>query len=244
MNIWNAGMVGMVAEGLGVITGMLFLIQLKIKDKRVQGMMMGLAAGLMTAIICFDILPGAFRQGGVLITLVGVILGLNIGLSIESLTNILLKKVYRNKSRNVKTGIVLTIAIALHNVPEGIALGTLLAISPQTGMKVALIVMLHSIPEGMAIAIPLSKGGTTGKTLWAICAILATIMGIGAMAGFVASSLSPIVITLIMGFAGGIILYIVCEELLPESKEVWNGRLTTVAVILGLIFGSLITVGI
>lgn len=244
MNIWSAGGIGLLAEGLGVATGVMLFTKLNMKNKKFQGMMMGLAAGLMTAIICFDILPSAFEQGGVLVALVGVIIGLIIGLSLENVTNGFTDKVYSKKSNSIKTGIVLTLAIALHNIPEGIALGTLFAISPETGIKVALIVMLHSIPEGIAIAIPLQKGGVKGKTLGVICATLASLMGIGAMVGFVASSLSPTVVTLAMGFAAGVILYIVCEELIPESKEVWNGRLTTVAVVLGIIFGILMTVGI
>ncbi|HHX62992.1 MAG TPA: ZIP family metal transporter [Epulopiscium sp.] len=244
MNIWTAGGIGVMAEGVGVTTGIMLFVLLKMRSKKWQGMMMGFAAGLMTAIICFDILPNAFEQGGVLVALVGVILGLSIGLSLDNITSVFTNKIYAKKSNSVKTGIILTLAIALHNIPEGIALGTLFAISPQTGIKVALIVMLHSIPEGIAIAIPLKKGGVQGKTLGVICATLASLMGIGAMVGFVASSLSPIIVTLAMGFAAGVILYIVCEELIPESKEVWNGRLTTVAVVLGIVLGILITVGL
>lgn len=244
MNIWTTGGIGVIAEGVGVTTGVVLYTFLNIRNKRLQGMMMGLAAGLMMAIICFDILPSAFAQGGVLIALIGVIIGLGMGLSLENITSVFTNRLYTKRPSSVKTGIVLTMAIALHNIPEGIALGTLFAISPQTGIKVALIVMLHSIPEGIAIAIPLQQGGVQGKTLGVICATLASFMGIGAMVGFVASSLSPIVVTLAMGFAAGVILYIVCEELIPESKEVWNGRLTTVAVVLGIIFGILMTVGI
>ena len=244
MNIWTAGGVGFIVEGLGVTTGVLFLLLSKFKSKRLQGMMMGFAAGLMTAIICFDILPEAFEQGGVLITLIGVIIGLSGGLSLDNLAASVNHRLHSRKSNNLKTGMVLTMAVALHNIPEGIALGTLLAISPQTGIKVALIVSLHSIPEGMAIAIPLQKGGIKEKILGAICFILATLMGIGAMAGFVISSLSPIFLTLTMGFAAGVILYVVCEELMPESKEIWNGRLTTVAVVFGIIIGIIMTIGI
>lgn len=235
MNIWMAGSVGFIAEGVGVTTGVLLLVLLKFQSKRLQGMMMGLAAGLMTAIICFDVLPEAFKQGGVLVTLIGLVIGLSVGLSLDNIAA---------QSKKVKTGMVLTMAVALHNIPEGIALGTLLAISPKIGIKVALIVSLHSIPEGMAIAIPLVKGGIKEKTLGAICVILSTLMGIGAMIGFVISSLSPILLTLAMGFAAGIILYVVYEELMPESKEIWNGRLTTVAVVLGIMIGIIMTIGV
>lgn len=244
MNIWTASGVGFIAEGLGVTTGVLLLVLLQFKSKRLQGMMMGLAAGLMMAIICFDILPEAFKQGGMVVTLIGVIIGLGMGLSLDNIAATFSHQLSSRKSHNVKTGIVLTMAVALHNIPEGIVLGTLLAISPQTGMKVALIVLLHSIPEGMAIAIPLKKGGIKEKTLGAICVLLSTLMAIGVITGFVISSLSPILVTLAMGFAAGVILYVVCEELMPESKEIWNGRLTTVAVIFGIIMGIIMTIGI
>lgn len=244
MSIWAVGGIGFVVGALGISTGVFLLVVLKIEDKRFQGMMMGLAAGLMTAIACFDILPEAFEQAGVLVTILGVMVGLMIGLSLGNVANMFTGQASTTKSNSVKTGIMLTLAIALHNIPEGIALGALFAISPKTGLKVALIVTLHSIPEGMSIAIPLVKGGVSGKTLGVICASLSCIMGIGAMVGFVTSSLSPTIVTLVMGFAAGVILYIVFEELVPESKEVWSGRLTTVTVILGIIIGVLITVGI
>ena len=244
MNIWTAGGVGFIAEGLGVTTGIFLFILLKFKSRRLQGMMMGLAAGLMTAIICFDILPEAFQQGGIIITLMGVIFGLGVGLSLDNITAAFHYQLPSGNSHYVKTGIVLTMAVALHNIPEGIALGTLLAISPRTGMKVALIVLLHSIPEGMAIAIPLKRGGIKQKTLGAICVLLSTLMAIGVMIGFIVSSLSPILVALAMGFAAGVILYVVCEELMPESREIWNGRLTTVAVIFGIIMGMMMTIGI
>lgn len=242
MNIWTAGSIGFMAEGIGISTGVLLLFLFKLRDKRLQGMMMGLAAGLMISIISFDILPGAFEQGGVLLALVGVISGLGLGLSLDSITKLFTSYINKDQGSSIKTGMALTIAIALHSIPEGIALGTLCAISPKTGIKVALIVMVHSIPEGIAVAIPLKKGGLKGKALGAICVILGTLMGVGAMAGYAATGLSPIIITLAMGFAAGIIVYVVCEELIPESKEIWNGRLTTVAVVIGIIFGILITV--
>jgi len=244
MNIWTAGGVGFIAEGLGVAIGVFLLGLLRFKSKRLQGMMMGLAAGLMMAIICFDILPEAFKQGGMVVALIGVAIGLGIGLSLDNIVAMFSHRLSSRQSHNVKAGVVLAMAVALHNIPEGIALGTLLAISPQTGIKVALIVLLHSIPEGMAIAIPLKKGGIKEKTLGAICVILSTLMTIGVMIGFVISSLSPILVTLAMGFAAGVILYVVCEELMPESKEIWNGRLTTVAVVFGIIMGIIMTIGI
>ncbi len=235
MTIWAAGGIGFMIELIGISSGVFLLTLLNVKSRRLQGMMMGLAAGLMMAIICFDVLPEAFEKGGVIIALLGMIGGLGIGLSLDDVAS---------HFTSPKTGVVLTIGVALHAFPEGIALGTLLAISPQIGIKVALIVLLHSIPEGMAIAISLQKNGVKEKTLGAICVMLAGIMSVGAMTGFAISALSPTIVTLIMGFAAGIILYVVCEELIPESKEVWNGRLTTIAVVFGIMIGIIMTMGI
>lgn len=244
MNIWIAGIIGFLAEGIGVTTGIMMLILLKFEGKRLQGMMMGFTAGLMTAIICFDILPEAFNQSGVLIAIIGVICGLSIGLSLDNIVNTLSGKLHNYRSKHIKIGVVLVVAVALHSIPEGIALGTLLSIAPQTGIRVAFVVALHSIPEGIAIAIPLKLGKVSKDTLGLICIILATLMGSGVLLGYAVSILSPIIVTLSMGFAAGVILYIVCEELIPESKEIWNGRLTTVAAIIGVIIGIIITVGV
>ena len=65
-------------------------------------------------------------------------------------------------------------------------------------------------------------------------------MGIGAVGGYVLSSISENLISIGLGIAAGIILYIICEELLPESKKIWNGRMTTVATILGMMLGMVL----
>ena len=67
--------------------------------------------------------------------------------------------------------------------------------------------------------------------------ILASIMGISALGGALLGRLGPRIMGLGLGIGAGIILYIVCEELLPESRKLWNGRMTTLAVLLGLLGG-------
>ncbi len=68
---------------------------------------------------------------------------------------------------------------------------------------------------------------------------LGLVMGVGSALGYLLSQINTSFVAMSLGMASGIILYIVCEELLPESKKIWNGRLTSIATVLGVVAGIL-----
>ena len=146
-----------------------------------------------------------------------------------------------NVKKNIeKTGLILAMGIAIHNVPEGFALGAMAAANEDNIIQFTIILALHSIPEGIAMAIPFIKSKTPLSFLLMLGVGLGGMMGIGGMIGYHFSGLHENMITTGLGVAAGIILYIVCGELIPQSRKIWNGRLTTLATIFGLMFGMLL----
>lgn len=240
MNIWNIILLAFAAEGVGVLVGMMLYYFFNITSQRLIGMLFGTTSGIMIAMICFDVLPHAAETGEKGLMIIGVSIGILIGLFLEDLTSLLGSGMKQSKNKQMRTGIMLLLGIAIHNVPEGIAMGTLAVTSPETIMQFAFIICIHSIPEAIAIAIPLKAAKTPYKVVWSIPVVLGAIMGIGGGIGFIMSQVGSDFITLILGLAAGIILYIVCEELIPESRKIWNGRMTTVATIMGIILGMLL----
>lgn len=241
MNIINAALMGILSEGGGLAIGIIALYLFNVKDGRNMGMLYGATSGLMLAMICFDVLPESLEKGTMSIAFCGIIIGTLLGVLLDnivaemeqSLVNIGLGGVGR-------TGLILAVGIAIHNVPEGFALGALAHTAVDSIWRFTLILALHSIPEGIAMAIPFKKSGTPLFGLLTISLGLGCMMALGAMLGFTLSSLNNGFICTGLGVASGIILYIVCGELIPESRKIWNGRWTTIATILGLMAGILL----
>ena len=241
MEVMNVGLMGLLAEGGGLTIGILALYFFRIKDGRNMGMLYGATSGLMLAMICFDVLPEALEKGRIDLVFCGIIIGALLGILLDDLVEGIEKRFEKLSLQNIgRTGLILALGIAIHNIPEGFALGTMAHTSSESISRFAIILALHSVPEGIALAIPFKKANTALEILLGMATFLGAMMGIGAILGYTLSGLSEHLISIGLGIAGGIILYIVCGELIPESRKIWNGRWTTIATILGLMGGILL----
>lgn len=240
MNIWLIAMVALVAEGIGLQLGIILVYVFRVKSSRIIGMLFGGTSGLMIALICFDVLPQALEKNRMDLVIIGVVIGVTIGLLLDDFAPHLEKLMKVNSSKMIRTAFTLTIGIALHNIPEGFALGALSHISAEALRKFAVVLALHSIPEGIALAITFKQAKLKVSLLMIIPLILGSIMGVSGILGYVLSGINHKYIVTALGLAAGIILYIVCEELIPESRKMWNGRMTAIATIVGIMIGLLI----
>lgn len=144
-------------------------------------------------------------------------------------------------------GLVMAIAIALHNLPEGMVIGATYAKSDivanfflTDGFLIAVIIGLHNIPEGMSVSVPLVSGGM-GKIKAAVITALTGLPTVfGAMLGYSLGTLSPISLAISLSLASGAMLYVVFGELLPESILMWRSKAPAFAMLIGLIVGVII----
>lgn len=136
-------------------------------------------------------------------------------------------------------GLVLAAAVALHNVPVGMAIGATFAGAAHGGGGVlaALIIGLHNIPEGMSIAAPLLAGGGKPAGAVGIAALSGLPTILGALAGYGAGTMNPLVLAVSLSFAAGAMLYVIFGELLPESEHLWQSRLSGLSTMLGMLLG-------
>ena len=212
--------------------------------KRFLSILLSFSAGLMIAVVCFDLLPNAFALGSLFYGLLGVVAGaLMIILCQQLLTGAGRKKpddraVGADIIKNyLRTGILVGVGIALHNFPEGLAIGSGFTAVESYGLGLSLVIALHDIPEGIAMATPMRMGGMN-KLLVFLSALLAGVpTGIGALIGYLLGEISPLFISLCLGFAGGAMLYITCNELIPESNELHRGRISSIGLVLGVMAG-------
>lgn len=234
---------GMVGTGLG---GFLTIL-LRHPTKRFMAVLLGFTSGIMLSVVCFDLLPEAFKLGNVWLSFFGMGIGVGLMLLIDefipSEMSLTKNARYKNEAAYgfIKSGILLGIGIAIHNFPEGLAIGSGFAANNNLGLGLTIIIALHDLPEGIAMAAPLKMGGI-GKMKILMYTILTGIpTGIGAFIGELVGAISPLVICVCLSFAAGSMLFITCGELIPKSQSVYKGRISTLGMILGIMVGIFIS---
>ena len=144
-------------------------------------------------------------------------------------------------------GLVLAAAVALHNMPVGMAIGATFAGDAASaghgGVLAALIIGLHNLPEGMSIAAPLITGGSRPAGAVAVAAASGIPTILGALLGYSVGAMSPGLLSMSLSFAAGAMLYVVFGELLPESEHMWQHKLSGLATLLGLLLGLALIAG-
>lgn len=232
-------MFGMAGTGVGGLVGLL----IDRAGRKFLSFILEFSAGLMMAVVCFQLLPVAFEEGGAVAVFSGVIAGILLIIIIDDL----IRRVEFFKSGTgskgiLKAGILMAIGIALHNFPEGFAVGSGFEASPALGLTLAFVIAVHDIPEGIAISVPMRAGGFSKASAFVITLLSGLPMGIGALFGAMLGSISHSFIAVCLGFAGGAMLYIVTGELIPESKALHRGRLSSLGNILGMLCGLAISI--
>ncbi len=177
-----------------------------------------------------------------------VILGILFGVVCMIACDILVQKKFNTsvkdaKSTNtlLKTGIIVSIGLALHNFPEGLAIGSGFGASLKLGYSLALAILLHDIPEGVSMAVPMKNGGMNPLKVIFYVILSGVTTGIGAFFGALIGTISQEIIAICLSFAAGAMLYIVSGELIPESNKLYKGRMSSIGNVMGFILGILAT---
>ena len=144
-------------------------------------------------------------------------------------------------------GLVLAAAVALHNMPVGMAIGATFAgashFGEQAGVVAALIIGLHNLPEGMSITAPLLSGGAKPGKAVGIAALSGIPTIAGAFIGYSVGAMNGGLLGIALSFAAGAMLYVVLGELLPESEQLWRHRLSGFATLAGMLLGLVLISG-
>jgi ZIP family zinc transporter len=220
MTVFGAVLLSLIA-GLATGVGGALVLVFDGLDMRAYDTLIGFAAGVMTAIATLGLIQEAFELGGIWVTLLGVAIG---ALVLHAFDRFLPHEHEHLPFECVnplayRRGLLLFAAMTLHNLPEGLAVGTSFSAQPRLGLLLALAIALHNIPEGIAVAGPFMACGmprwrcfawTVSSGLAEPVAALVGALFVSAFQGFLPFSLA---------FAGGAMLYVVSDELIPESHS-------------------------
>lgn len=205
---------------------------------------LGFAAGIMLAAAVFGlILPSmeAVGTGGIWITAVGILCGalfLNVTDKVTPhLHNITgVDKEIHKHNESLNRVLLFVMAIAIHNFPEGLAAGVGFG-GGDTGnaISVAAGIALQNIPEGMIVISPLVTSGVSKKRTLAIAAATGLVEVIGTFIGYFAASVSAMILPFLLAFAGGTMLYVISDEMIPETHMHDYEQLATYSILIGFI---------
>ena len=231
-------LIGLFFGTFGTTLGGILGIAFKSTSKKFLSFILALASGLMMSIVCFDLIPEALEITNIINTLLGILLGIITMI----FCNILIeKKLKINTNTMLKTGIIVSLGLAIHNFPEGLAIGSGMEASFKLGINLAIAICLHDIPEGISMAVPMKAGGIRKIRIIIYIILSGITTGIGAFFGAVVGKVSATVIGICLSFAAGAMLYIVSGELIPEANNLYRGKMTAIGNILGILLGILAT---
>ena len=215
MEILKTTILGLFFGTFGTTLGGIIGVVIKKHSNKFLSFILAFASGLMMSVICFDLLPEALGISNI----VNVIIGTIIGIVSMIFCDILVEKKFSVNSKTkgmetnlLKTGIIVSIGLAIHNFPEGLAIGSGFEASLKLGLSLAIAICLHDIPEGISMAVPMKNGGMKISKVIFYVILSGITTGIGAFFGAIIGSISQVVISICLSFAAGAMLYIVSRR--------------------------------
>lgn len=151
MELLKTTILGLFFGTFGTTIGGLLGIFMKRNSNKFLSFILSLASGLMMAVVCFDLIPNALKISNIVMVIIGIL----IGIITMIFCDLLVEKKFSNeatlkgsKNNLLKTGLIVSIGLAIHNFPEGLAIGSGFEASMKLGLSLALAICLHDIPEG------------------------------------------------------------------------------------------------
>jgi ZIP family zinc transporter len=202
--------------------------------KKILGPLLAASSGMMLAVSLVDLAPQSATYAGAY----GYI-AIGLGMALVFLLGRWVKRQSKGGSGLRETGILMGISIALHNLPEGLAIGSGFVSPENIGPSLALVILLHNVPEGLSMGVPLKAAGM-GASIVGYTMLSGLPEGIGALIGYGLGGISPRFYGLCMGFAAGAMIQVV-YVLLVQAFVIGKKWAAALGLLLGAGLGLLIS---
>ena len=225
------------ATVIGAVIGFLF----KKVSHRFSDIVLSFAAGVMLAAAVLGLILPSVEYGGkygLIITIAGIFTGavcLNlVDKLVPHLHGFVGKDIEEHHNANLSKVMLFVLAIAIHNLPEGIAAGVGFGSdNTKQALLIAGGIALQNIPEGMVIIAPMLAAGVKPSKTFIIAMLTGLVEVIGTMTGYFAVSIASAILPFALAFAGGTMLYVISDEMIPETHAHGNQRGATYALLAG-----------
>jgi len=229
--LWLSLATGLAGTGMGCLAAML----LPPLGAKLMSGLMHLTGGLMLAVVCFELLPEA-----ILISQSTAVWGVLAGAALMLWTDrIAPRSTQENSAR--RTGLLLCLGVAMHNLPEGLAVGAGYQDAPVLGLALALCIIAHDVPEGLAMALPLKRSGMHPWRVLGLGILSGLPTVLGTWLGWLVGGSTPRALAFCLALAAGAMLQIICQHLLPQAREESAAPAATLCLSIGVLGGALLT---
>ena len=224
---------------IGAAIGFLF----KNISHKFSDIIISFAAGVMLAAAVLGLILPSLEYGGkygIITTVLGIFVGAVCMKLIDKLVPHLHKMAESDiephaRNKSLDKVLLFVLAIAIHNFPEGIAAGVGFgAGNDAEAIVIAIGIALQNIPEGMVIIAPMLAVGITPKKTFFYAALTGLVEVVGTMIGYFAVSVSAVILPFALSFAGGTMLYVISDEMIPETHAHGSESGATFSLLLGI----------
>jgi len=251
---------GLLLPFLGTTIGasMVFFLKDKLNEK-IQKILLGFASGVMIAASVWSlIIPAIDMSSSTTIPWLPAAIGFLLGIGFLLLLDTVIPHIHlnSNESEGPKTGLkkstMLIFAVTLHNIPEGMAVGVVLAgayygntmITMAGALALSIGIALQNLPEGAILSMPLVGEGYSKKKSFLVGTLSGIVEPIAALITILLTSFIEPILPYLLSFAAGAMIYVVVEELIPEAQEGKHSNLSTIALAFGFVLMMILDVAL
>jgi len=245
--------VGLLIPFLGTVLGSAFVFFMKHEmSPLLQKVLLGFASGVMVAASVWSLLIPAMEmsEGEGWHRVVPAALGFLLGMAFLLLLDYVIPHLHIDSERpegprsHLSQTAMLSLAVTIHNLPEGMAVGVVLLGTMQGGgeslpiaaaMAMSLGIAIQNIPEGAIISMPMRAAGNSKWKSFMLGSLSGVVEPLGGLAVILLASLITPTLPYMLAFAGGAMLYVVIEELIPESSQGEHSNFGTIGFALGFV---------
>ncbi len=237
-------------------SAMVFLMRRQI-SRQIEKLLLGFAAGVMIAASVWSLLIPAIEMAsaqGVTAAAAGLLLGIVFLLFLDRMIVRLHSDITESKNMrsNAKNTAMMVFAVTLHNIPEGMAVGVTFAgallqnaqITMAGAFTLALGIAIQNFPEGAIISMPLRSEGRSRKRAFVYGMLSGIVEPAGAVLTILLAKQIVPILPYFLSFAAGAMIYVVVEELIPESQQDDHTHIGTIGAAVGFVIMMILDVAL
>lgn len=226
---------GILIPFIGTIIGALLVFFMKKEiNKKIEIIIYGFAAGVMMAALIWSLIIPAIESSSVIPVVIGLVLGVG---------TFYLMDLYFNKKKKINN---LMVAVTLHNIPEGMAVGVAFAsylvggLSLAAAYALAIGIAIQNFPEGSVVSFPLLKQGFSKRKAFMYGFISGIFELLGTLVTLLFTNFVVAILPYMLSIAAGAMMYVIVVELIPESND--KSKLNVIGFLIGFIIMMLLDV--
>lgn len=219
---------GILIPFIGTIIGALLVFFMKKEiNKKIEIIIYGFAAGVMMAALIWSLIMPAIESSSVIPVVIGLVLGVG---------TFYLMDLYFNKKKKINN---LMVAVTLHNIPEGMAVGVAFAsylvggLSLASAYALAIGIAIQNFPEGSVVSFPLLKQGFSKRKAFVYGFVSGIFELLGTLITLLFTNFVVVILPYMLSIAAGAMMYVIVVELIPESED--KSKLNVVGFLIGFI---------